>query len=281
MTSSSKRLASLLAAAGLCLTMAALGTGCHRHHKLVQVAADASTSDEALYRLGEAELKNDTEKGLIYLRQLIDTFPKSFYAQRAKLLIADSYFKGKDETNMVMAASEYGEFIRTYPYSPSAAYCQYQIAMTYYRKMLAPGRDQSKTRQALLEFQKVLSDYPASSQAKDAQDKIKECETQLSLHYYQIARTYHKQKAYRASINRFLEIMAQYPDFPKMDELYYYLADCYFMVRRYEEARPFFQKLLSDFPKSQMIKATHKRLKALDLAEAAAPRKPQSKTSSK
>ena len=100
----------------------AIVAGCRKAP--VQIAPEVAASDEALYKLGEAAIKRDTEKGLLYLRQLIDSFPKSFYAQRAKLLIADTYFKKGDEGNMILAAAEYREFIKSYPYSPSAAYCQ-------------------------------------------------------------------------------------------------------------------------------------------------------------
>ncbi len=36
--------------------------------------------------------KKDAEKARLYFRQVIESFPKSFYAQRAKLAMADSYF---------------------------------------------------------------------------------------------------------------------------------------------------------------------------------------------
>jgi outer membrane protein assembly factor BamD len=153
------------------LVLVALAPGCRKQS--ISLSPDAGSSDEALYKIGEVEIKRDMEKGILYLRQVIDSFPKSFYAQRAKILIADAYFRKGDESNMILAAAEYREFIRTYPYSPSAAYSQYQIAMTFFRKMLKPGRDPSKTIQALAEFKKVLADYPASDQAKPAQERIK------------------------------------------------------------------------------------------------------------
>ena len=192
------------------LLLLGLVTGCGK--KSVEITPDLASSDEALYKLGEQEIKKDTEKALLYLRQVIDSFPKSFYAQRAKLLIADAYFRKGDESNMILAAAEYREFIRSYPYSPSAAYSQYQIAMTFYKKMLKPGRDPSKTIQALAEFKKVITDYPASDQAKDAQEKIKECEERLASHSAEIAIGYYKRRGYLAAISRLTEIMTTYPE---------------------------------------------------------------------
>jgi outer membrane protein assembly factor BamD len=258
-----KKLAALLPL----LIMFGLAEGCHK--KTVAIAPDLASSDEALYRMGETEMKKDTEKAILYLRQLMDSFPKSFYAQRAKILIADAYFRKSDESNMILAAAEYREFIRTYPYSPSAAYSQYQIAMTFYRKILKPGRDQSKTSQALAEFKKVITDFPASDQAKAAQEKIKDCEERLAAHSAEIAIGYNKRRAYRASISRLSEIMTSYPDYSRLDEIYYYLGDCHFMMRQYDQAGPFFTKVVTDYPSRALAKAATQRLVEIEKLKAA------------
>ena len=245
-----------------------LMTGCRK--KTIELTPDLASSDESLYKLGEQALKKDTEKALLYLRQVIDSFPKSFYAQRAKLLIADAYFKKGDESSMILAAAEYREFIRSYPYSPSAAYSQYQIAMTFYKKMLKPGRDPSKTIQALAEFKKVIADYPASDQAKTAQDKVKECEERLAGHSAEIAISYYQRRAYRASVNRLIEIMNSYPGYSRLDQVYFYIADCYFMTRQYDQALPYFTKVVTDFPGRSLAKTATKRLAEIEKLKAAA-----------
>ena len=263
-TSLSKTAAALLPF----LVLVALAPGCKK--KTVALTPDLASSDEALYKLGEAEIKGDMEKGILYLRQVIDSFPKSFYAQRAKLLIADAYFRKGDESNMILAAAEYREFIRTYPYSPSAAYSQYQIAMTFYKKMLKPGRDPSKTIQSLAEFKKVIADYPASDQAKPAQERIKECEERLAAHGADIAISYHDRKAYRAAISRLTEVMSTYPEYSRLDRLYYYLGDCHFWLRQYDQAAPFFAKVVSDYSGQKLAKDASKKLAEIEKLKAAA-----------
>ncbi len=236
--------------------------GCKK--KAIEISPEVASSDEALYRLGEENIKRDEEKGLLYLRQVIDSFPKSFYAQRAKLLIADTYFKKKDEGNLILAAAEYREFIRAYPFSPSASYCQYQIAMTFYQKVLKPGRDQAKTNQALLEFKKVITDYPASEEAKNAQENIKDCEERLAAHNTNIGIQYAKRKAYGASISRLLEIVTTYPNYTGMDKVYYYLGLSYFKTQQLDQAVPYFTKLVTDYPNSKLAKKAVKILKEID-----------------
>ncbi len=261
--------ASRAAAAALLtlLALTALGPGCKKQS--VEITPDLAASDEALYKLGEFEIKKDVEKGILYLRQVIDSFPKSFYAQRAKLLIADAYFRKGDESNMILAAAEYREFIRTYPYSPSAAYSQYQIAMTFHRKMLKPGRDPSKTIQALAEFRKVIADYPASDQAKLAQEKIKDCEERLAAHGAEIAIGYHNRRAYRASISRLTEIMSTYPEYSRLDKIYFFLGDCHLMMRQYDQAVPYLTKVVTDYSGGKLAKTAAKKLAEIETLKAA------------
>jgi len=244
--------------------------GCKK--KPAQVPSEISASDEALYKLGEAEIKKNQEKAILYLRQLIDSFPKSFYAQRAKLLIADSYFRKGDEGNMILAAAEYREFIKAYPYSPSASYCQYQIALTFYKKIEKPGRDQTKTSQALDEFKKVIADYPASDQAKPAQEKIKDCEERLAGHYADIGIQYARMRIYKAAIGRLNEVMTTYPDFSRMDAVYFYLGESHFALGP-DPAVPYYTKIVSDFPKSKFVKKATARLKEIEARKKAAPAK--------
>lgn len=230
----------------------------------VELSPDVQNSDETLFKLGEKYLKKDPEKARLYLRQVIDSFPKSFYAQRSKLAIADSYFKKGDEGSMILAASEYREFISLFPLSPSSAYAQYQIAMTYYKKILKPGRDQTKTNQALAEFKKVITNYPLSEEAKSAQEKIKDCEERLAEHTLSIGVLYYRMRAYKASVARLKEIMTNFPNYSRMNKVYYYLGDSYYKWEKTEESVPYFTKLISDYPQSKYAKKAQKKLKEIE-----------------
>jgi outer membrane protein assembly factor BamD len=239
-----------------------IGYGCGG--KKVEISPDIASSDEELFKLGEQFLKKDPEKARLYLRQVIDSFPKSFYAQQAKLAIADSYFQKGDEGSMILAASEYREFISLFPYSPSAPYAQYQIAMSYYKKVLKPGRDQTKTNLALSEFKNVVTNYPTSEQAKLAREKILDCEERLAEHTLGIGEVYYKLNAYKAAISRLTDILTNYPNFSKMDKVYFLLADSYYKWNQKEQSVPYFTKLISDFPKSKYAEKAQQKLEEIE-----------------
>ncbi len=255
----------------LSLVLTILAPGCHK--EALELTPDIASSDEALYRLGEIASKKDAEKAVLYLRQVIDSFPKSFYAQRAKLLIADIYFRKGDENHMILAAAEYREFIRSYPYSPSAAYCQYQIAMTFFKKMPKPGRDPAKTIQALAEFKKIIDDYPVSDQAKPSREKIRECEERLASHNAEIGIFYHNRKAYRAAISRLTEVMTIYPEYSGLGQVYYYLAESYYQMKQYDQALPFFSKVVTDYAGLKMAKAATRKLAEIERIDKDAAKK--------
>jgi len=232
--------------------------------KQVEISPEVSSSDEALFKLGEKHLKKDPEKARLYFRQVIDSFPKSFYAQQAKLAIANSYFGKGDEGSMILAASEYREFISLYPYSPSAAHAQHQIGMTYYKKVLKPGRDQTKAWKAMAEFKKVITNYPSSEEAKSSQKKIKDCEERLAEHISGIGHFYYKRNSFKAAVNRLTEIITSFPNYTKMDEVYYYLADSYYRWKKIDQSIPYFTKLISDFPQSKYSLKAQKRLEEIN-----------------
>lgn len=244
------------------VVLAVLGGASCRASK-TSVAPELASSDEALFKEGESYLKKDPERARLYLRQVIDSFPKSFYAQRAKLAIADSYYSDGDESNMILAASEYREFISLYPYSPSASYAQYKIALSFFDKTLKPGRDQAKTVQALAEFKKVLSLFPLSEEAKPCREKIAECEERLAEHTFTIGLHYFRVEAYKAAASRLNEILTNYPVFSGMDKVYYYLGESYFLWPKPDQSVPFFTKLVSDYPKSEFAKKSQARLKEI------------------
>ena len=232
--------------------------GCQKKKPVID--PNLASSDEALFKAGQEIMKKDAEKARLYFRQVIDSFPRSFYAQRAKLAIADSYFKVGDEGSMILTASEYREFINLYPYSPSASYAQYQIAMTYFKKSLKAGRDQTKTIQALTEFKAVITRYPLSEEAKLAEEKIRECEERLASHDLEICIHYYRVRAYKAAVDRLREILITYPTFSRMDAVYFYLADSYLNWKQEDQSIPFFTKLITDYPESKYTKKAQKRL---------------------
>src|SRR4029453_1544654 len=109
--------------------------------------------DKFLYDRGSGELK---EKNWLaareYFRQIVDNYPQSPLRPDAKLAIGDTYLGENTTESLVLAANEFREFLTFYPTHTRADYAQYKLAMSHYKQMRAPERDQTETREAVKEF---------------------------------------------------------------------------------------------------------------------------------
>ena len=65
-----------------------------------------------------------------------------------------------------------------------------------------------------------------------------------------------------------LEILTAYPNFSKMDKVYFILGDSYFKWNRLEEATPYFRKLITDYPESKFTKKALKRMEEIEKKQA-------------
>ncbi len=193
----------------------------------------------------------------------MDSFPKSFYAQRAKLLIADAYFKKADEGNLILAASEYREFINLYPYSPSAAYCQYQIGMTFFNKVLKPGRDQSKRPRPWPNSRRPRPRTRRATRPRPRRKKSRTARNGWPSISFSIGHQYLGSHAYKAATSRLAEILTVYPNFSGMDRVYFALGEAHFLGQKTAEAVPYFTKLVSDYAKSPLAGKAEERLKEI------------------
>src|SRR5438045_7912100 len=88
------------------------------------------------------------EVGRLNLQTLINTYPDSDYLAKAKLAIADSFYKEGGTANLTQAVQAYKDFDIFFPMLPEAAYAQLQVAMTHYKQMEKPDRDRTHARAA-------------------------------------------------------------------------------------------------------------------------------------
>jgi outer membrane protein assembly factor BamD len=58
-----------------------------------------------------------------------------------------------------------------------------------------------------------------------------------------------------------------------MDVVYFYLGESYFQSKAPDQAVPYFTKLVSDYPKSKLVKKATARLKQIDANKKAVPNK--------
>src|SRR5699024_6441096 len=158
----------------LLAALVTLVTGCSRE-KL-----DDSIPPEELYQRAHKALQAQAwPQAIQRYKQLTTRYPFGRHAEQAQLDMGFAQYKaGASE----QALTTLDRFIRTYPTHPNVDYAwylkglvNYDQAMGFLRRMF-PGqvvdRDQTKARQAFMEFQELVRRFPESRYVADARQRM-------------------------------------------------------------------------------------------------------------
>ncbi len=154
---------------------------------------------------------------------LKDWYPFSKYAIVAELKIADAYYNLKEYEEAVFA---YEEFESLHPRNEATPYVVYQIGKCYFDRMDAPDRDQDTARKALDTFNRMIVQFPESQYTNKAQEHINACIRSLAENELYVGRFYFRSKHFKAALNRFKKIIADYPDVGVHSEALLYIPVC-------------------------------------------------------
>jgi outer membrane protein assembly factor BamD len=234
---------------GVLLLAAALG-GCASGG--VDTASLSSSSDAIVWDAAtKAYSKKQWDNARQYYKRIVDGFPNSEYGPGARLGLGQSYFEEGGSGNYVLAVASLREFLTLYPSHPRANFAQFIVAEAYYKQKNSPDRDQSSTKKALAEYERLLDLYPGSPEVEKARARIRECRGSLARSEYLVGWYYQKgRQAWRAAILRYEGILADYPDYDRLDEVLFRLSECLDAAGRRAEALPLLDRLLGEYPRS-------------------------------
>ncbi|MGB6431819.1 MAG: outer membrane protein assembly factor BamD, partial [Candidatus Acidiferrales bacterium] len=241
------------------------GSGCFG--KKTTAAAPMATSaapDSVLYNRALDDIKHGRfDVARLSLQTLENTYPDSEYLAKAKLAIADSYFKEGGTSGLTQAIAEYKDFITFFPFLDEAAYAQMQVGMTYYRMMVKPDRDSSEAVNAEAEFQTFIQKYPNSKLEPQAEQRLREVQEVLAEGDFRIARFYYMRGSYRASAGRLIELVQRYPLYSRADQANWMLGQIYEKSEKKEIAANYYANIVRNYPLSSMAGDAKNRLVAL------------------
>jgi outer membrane protein assembly factor BamD len=152
---------------------------------------------------------------------------------RAKLAIADSWYKEGGTAALTQAESEYKDFITFFPNAPEAAEAQMRVGDIYFRQMDKPDRDYSKATHAEEEYRLMLQQFPESTLGPQAKQRLREVQEVMATREADIAAFYSTHNNWPATIARYQTVVDTYPEFSHMDDVLVGLGDAYEAEARY------------------------------------------------
>lgn len=231
-----------------------------------QIDPSSSAPDKILFERAEkAAKKGRHEMARLTLQTLINTYPDSEYLAKAKLAIADSFFKEGGTANLTQAAASYKDFIVFFPFLPEAAYAQLQAAMVHYKQLAKPDRDRSQAKLAEAELQEFLQKYPDDPLTPKAEQRLREVQEVLAEGDYRIGNFYFlKGKySYRAAAARLVTLTNRYPLYSRSDRALWMLANIFEQSERKDLAGAYYARIIRNYPLSPMTAEAKKKLVAL------------------
>jgi outer membrane protein assembly factor BamD len=219
--------------------------------------------DKILYDRAVDDIKHGRQEvGRLNMQTLINTYPDSEYLAKAKLAIADSYYKEGGTSNLALAVSGYKDFIVFFPFLPEATYAQMQVAMTHYKQMDKPDRDRTHALAAEDEFQVFLQKYPNDPLAPQAEQHLREVQEVLAEGEYRIGYYYYVKGDKRAAAARLLTVSNRYPLYSKSDQALWMMGDIFATSEHKEVAALYYGRIVKNYPLSALAPQAKDKLKA-------------------
>ena len=225
-------------------------------------ATNTAEPDKQLYDKAMLDIKKGKhEVGRLGLQTLINTYPDSEYLAKAKLAIADSYYKEGGSANIAQAVNGYKDFIVFFPFLPEAAYAQMQVAMCNYNEMAKADRDNTHSLAAEEEFQTFLKKYPKDPLAPQAEQHLREVQEVLAEGQYRIAYYYYVKGDKRAAAGRLIPLVKRYPLYSKSDTSLWMLGDIFEKSERKDIAGNYYGQIVKNYPLSPKANDAKAKLK--------------------
>ena len=257
----------LLVIAGLLLTVVPADAQILHKKKKVNKSTSVENSaqpDKVLYDKAMDDIKHGRQEvGRLNMQTLINTYPDSEYLAKAKLAIADSFYKEGGTANLTQAVQGYKDFIVFFPFLSEASYAQIQVAMAHYRQLEKPDRDRTQAYAAEEEFQTFLQKYPKDPLAPKAEQHLREAHELLAEGDFRIGYYYYVKGDKRAAESRLKVVANRYPLYSKADRTLWMLGNIWESSEKKEMAAPYYARIVRSYPLSPLVPDAKSRLKAI------------------
>ena len=212
---------------------------------------DSQLPDKQLYDKAMAQQKSGHfDVARLDLQTLLNTYPDSQYQMRAKLAVADSWYREGGSAALTQAEQEYGDFITFFPNAPEASEAQMRIGDIYLKQMDVPDRDYTKAMKAEDAYRTMLKQYPDAPKVltDEAKQKLREVQEVLATREAGLAAFYGTHANWPAAIARYQTVIDTYPQYSHMDDALIGLGDAY-----EEEAQIIRQQRLTEDVRSRLL----------------------------
>ena len=238
----------------------------HRKKYANPITKDTQQPDKVLFDKAINDIEHGRfEVARLLLQNLINTYDTSEYLAKAKLAIADAWFREGGSHGLAQAEAEYKDFILFYPAMEEAAEAQEKVCDIHYKQMDKADRDPKHALLGEQECKQLITQFPNSKFAPLAQQKLRDIQEVLADSEFRVGTLYQKKGSFPAAANRFQAMADQFPLYSKADEALWQLAESYHrMGDRFENQQVLaYQRIVKDYPLSIHVEDARAQLEVM------------------
>lgn len=218
-------------------------------------------SAEKLYAEARDEMRSGRYAAAIKMLERLEArYPFGRWAQQAQIDIAYAHFKD-NERALAMAATD--RFLKQFPSHESLDYIYYLRGLINFNEQQGwlatlgrqdlSERDLRAARDSFDAFREVITRFPGSKYAADAESRMKYLVNAMASGEVHIARYYYTRGAYVAAINRAQGAIAEYPRAPAIEEALYIAMQAYERLGMQDHRADTERVLKANFPRSEFL----------------------------
>lgn len=203
---------------------------------------------ETLYLKGMMSLKDEKLKDAAELFQEVERqHPYDKWAVKAQVNLIYVFFQDELYEDAASAAER---FIRLHPRHEHAPYAFYMRGLSKFRQISQAFWDQGKTREALTAFREILTRFPGSDYAQQAEEMLKLAKDRLAEQEMVVGRFYLDREQYVAALKRFQDLLENplYKNTPYMEEALFSMIYASAKLGLPDEAKNYAVVLGHNFP---------------------------------
>jgi outer membrane protein assembly factor BamD len=168
--------------------------------------------------------EKDYSRALQLFDQLMGIMRATDKAQKIYYNQAYCYYYSKDYT---MASYYFKRFSSNFPNTREAEECTFMSAYCNCLNSPEYSLDQTTTHDAIKELQAFINTYPESKRIPECNDLIDKMREKLETKDFKIAQLYYRMDDYLAAITSFNNILKDYPDTQKKEEILFLIFKSY------------------------------------------------------
>jgi outer membrane protein assembly factor BamD len=249
------------------LSLGLLSSCIHKKYE-TPITKNTQQPDKVLFDQAMRDIEHGRyEVARISLQTLMNTYESSEFLAKAKLAIADSWFREGGANGLGQAEAEYKDFELFYPQMEESAQAQSRVCDIHYKQMDKSDRDELQTVAAERECKDLITQYPNSKFVPAGLQKLRDIQESMAAHEFSVGNFYWRREMNPAAANRLNALVDQYPLYSKAGESLFEAGDAYSKMgpRFRKDAGEAFARIVRDYPLDPRAKDAKDRLTEMEL----------------